>query len=294
MLKSVFPKGNTLIFLFAFVFCFTSCDTGESETSGGNGKTEENTGPVPGKTEAAVEEQIAPKTTPSFLICRGENVRLRKTPDLKGEVVTQLSRETVLEHNGVSEVEAEEVVLNGHTFKSSWMKVKVIGSEIEGWVYGAMDRDAGIVDWLQRDSQIDNQSKEGRSLRIWANEPRAAIERAFELEGLNYEEAVTFSGYSYTHLVNDEKVPNGPFFLASSIGNDRNARMLLEGEYVGGKFSRLMLTCTTPPGKFTITFRMENGVCAGREYLEYKGMKRTMQYSDLNCSLDASNLEYDL
>lgn len=282
------------MFFFALLFLASSCTEGENQKGERGPKAEESGGPVPGKGEAIVEAPSTKEPTVSFLICRGENIRMRKTPDLKGEVLDKLSRETVLQYLGENAPESEEVVLNGHTFRSSWMKVKTLDSEVEGWVYGAMDRKHGLVDWLQRDSQIDQQSKGGRSLSIWNQEPQSKIIEAFELTGLNINGAKTFSGYSYSHLVNNEKVPNGPFFLSSSIGKDREERVTIEGEYIGGKFSRLLLVCKTPPSQYQISFTIVDGVCTGRDYLEFKGTKRVVKYSDLSCSLDPTTVEYDL
>lgn len=264
-------------------------------------KTESNppteTGSAPDdKQEAEVEASesnppaSATQGTP-LLISRGDKVRIRKEPNQEGEVLALMTRNELFISLGEETEEREKITINKFTFDSPWLKVRVPGQgDVEGWVYGAFDRDNGLIEWLVKENTLLKQEEQGRVLHAVNLERQNKIAEILELEGMDYSGTKGFSGYYYTS--ND--VLDGPFYIISATADDRENRIVVEGSYSEGSYERVILSKYTPPITTNLELKIEGGNCTGREYRKFKGAKRIMKYSDKECTLDEGTLSYDL
>lgn len=283
-----------ILLLCLLSFTLWGCSEKESGKTPDDNPTE--TAPLT-KDEAVVE---APSKTPEpegspLLICRGNKIRVRKEPNQKAEVLTMMDRNEVFISLGEESEKRERITINKFPFDSPWIKVQVPGKEnLEGWVYGAFDRDNGLIEWLVRKNSIVQQEGEGRDLHGINKEAQAAIAGLFSLPDLTYRKAKLYSGYYYTRQVGGKEEIDGPFFITSSTEDDRDSRILVEGTFSEGIHQRVILSKYDPPFSFNLELKFEMGECTGREYRKFKGSKRIIKYSDNECSLDDSTVSYDL
>ena len=239
----------------------------------------------PGLDELPLESQ-------PLLLCRGNNLRVRKEPSQDAEVLTMLKRNDVAIYLGEESDHRDQITINGHTFDSPWLKIDIPEySDGPGWIYGAFGRDNGLIEWLVRENTLQKQAAEGRTVGFLNAETQKNIEGMFNLEGLNYQDAKSYSGY---YFMNERDALDGPFYICSSTKDDRDSRIVINGEHQDGALSQVILNKYDPPMSFEIQLTIEDGKCTGRSFKNFKGSKRIVKYTDPQCSLDESTVEYDL
>ncbi len=285
-------SGILLLWLLSFTFqgCTpekAESDTGQETTTAPSDKQEAEVTQDEPEVQAGVD---SPRGTP-LLISKGDKVRVRKEPNQKGEVLALLARNELFISLGEETESREKITINKFTFDSPWLKVRVPGQEdVEGWVYGAFDRDNGLVEWLVRESALMQQEEQGRELHSFNLEKQEKVASTLGFDGMTYQDTKGFSGYCYRQ----NNVLDGPFYLVTATANDKVNRIVIEGSYTDGKIERAILSHYTPPVTSNLELKIEGGACTGREYRKFKGTKRILKYSDGECSFDESTLSYDL
>ena len=283
------------ILLFGLLsFGLISCESGESNDGGETKAPESVTDPeVEADAEPAEDGTVElPMEAQPLLLCRGNNLRVRKEPNQEAEVLTMLKRNDVAIYLGEESDHRDQITINGHTFDSPWLKIDIPEySDGPGWIYGAFDRDNGLIEWLVRENTLQKQAAEGRNVGFLSSESQKNIESMFNLEGLNYRDASTYSGY---YFMNEGDALDGPFYICASTKDNRDNRIVINGEHKDGALSQVILNKYDPPKSFEIQLTIEDGKCTGRSYKSFKGSKRIVKYTDPQCSLDESTVEYDL
>lgn len=72
-----------------------------------------------------------------FLSVNAQNLRIRRTPDLEGEVAITLPLNTIVEYLHDSTKFTTPITYNGQKYNSHWYKIRT-ANNIQGWVYGGL------------------------------------------------------------------------------------------------------------------------------------------------------------
>ncbi len=87
-------------------------------------------------TASKTDKPAAPKDGQSILYVTIDELKLRKTPGLKGDVVTTLKLYDAVTFLGKKSEKAEEISLGYEKVSDHWVKVRTKSGK-EGWVFGA-------------------------------------------------------------------------------------------------------------------------------------------------------------
>lgn len=110
--------------LILFVFCFNSCKDSET-TANSTTDIEQDSSSIP-----EFEHRI-------FLSVNAQNLRIRRTPDLEGEVAVTLPLNSIVEYLHDSTKFTTPITYNGEKYNSHWYKIRT-ANKIQGWIYGGL------------------------------------------------------------------------------------------------------------------------------------------------------------
>ncbi|MCP4442879.1 MAG: SH3 domain-containing protein [Aureispira sp.] len=114
--------SNTLYISIIFIILFSSC--------------KEQTGTVaPITTSDSTSTEIVKDR--KFLSVNAQNLRIRRTPDLEGEVAVTLPLNTIVEYLHDSTKFTTPITYNGKDYNSHWYKIRT-ANNIQGWIYGGL------------------------------------------------------------------------------------------------------------------------------------------------------------
>ncbi len=282
--------GGILFLLLSGLF-FQGCDqqgSGQKEP-----ETTEQGERVRGAEEATPEstaETSKLKGDP-LLYCRGDKIRVRKDPSQEGEVLEVLDRNEVLVYLMEESDHRDQITVNDFDFNSPWLKVSIPRRGFkEGWVYGAFNEDHGLIEWLVQENSLMELEEAGLNLNYFNLAKQLEVDQMLALPELNYHDAGPYTGYFYQKM--DEAI-DGPFYLVSSTANNRDDRIVINGQFTNGTLEQVTLKKYDKSKMIQIGLTIENGECKGRAYEEYKGEKRVVKYTDYECSLDASTVDFE-
>ncbi|MDX1685294.1 MAG: SH3 domain-containing protein [Saprospiraceae bacterium] len=140
-------------------------------------------------------------TSMTILLTNVDQLRLRRYPDLRSEMLTTFDENTPLYFTG-EQTDYEETI-GGR--KGAWKRVKTTDGELEGWVFGA---DYFVSEWLDR-STLDSIHDSGRDIRIVANLSRSEMK---QLTGANFassQRGTRYSGYYEYSMSDDPQLLDG-------------------------------------------------------------------------------------
>ena len=121
--------------IFSAILCFSlvSCNA-------------QNTDPEPASTTAAAPVQGS-KTASIKLHIVSDKLRVRKAPNTKATILTQLAKNQQVDWSGEVSSNHDKITLKGITFKTPWVKIKT-QTQQEGWIYAAAAKSEAVFNPL--------------------------------------------------------------------------------------------------------------------------------------------------
>lgn len=183
-----------LIFSFIYLTLICSCDQISLNPQGD------------GHVETSIDStSMARQTTLPVLITNVDQLRLRRYPDIKSEMLTTFDENTPIYFTG-EQTDYEETIGNR---KGPWKKIRTIEGEFEGWVFGA---DFFVEEWLSK-TKLDSLHDQGKDIRLVNNLSRSEMN---QLSGANFDDALRgtrYSGYYEYDKTGSPQILNGYMVL---------------------------------------------------------------------------------
>lgn len=170
--------------LVVFLLLLQSCDLVKKQFGGDNEEMSQDSMP-----------RIDSGFVESILLTRIDQLRIRRYPNLKSNIVTTLDDNMPVRYMGEETDFAETIGKESGT----WKRVRTLDDIHEGWVYSA----PGFVEWMITPLQRDSLSQEGKGLMVFGNltKPEFAKWTGSSLTGQAV--GTRYSGW-YTFLLGEE------------------------------------------------------------------------------------------
>lgn len=139
-----------VILFFAIIVVFFSCDAISDRFTGDSDKAAD---PAPAKVDSGVMESI--------LLTRVDQLRMRKYPNIKSNILTTLDDNMPVRFMG----EETDFVESIGSSRGTWKRVRTLDDRFEGWVYSG----EGFVEWMLTPSQRDSISDLDKGLIVFGN-----------------------------------------------------------------------------------------------------------------------------
>lgn len=210
------------------------------------------------------------------------NLRLRKSPDLKGEVMYSFKEGEGMLFSGNKSDNKDMITIRKKKINENWFEVLVKSNqEIKGWVFG------GAIGRKEFESDMPKDRQEKKLSDLTAFE----LSGIMEIEGVksNYE---SYSGsYKYYLTSNGVEIKDGSFMFYGGDGEDTNASY--SGSFSNGTKEGIFKEEFSYVGEYegkhsSDLYFDENGNCSK---IHYKGEREGRDYNKI--FLDPECLFYD-
>lgn len=153
-----------------------------------------------------------------ILLTNVDQLRLRKYPDIKSEMLTTFDENTPVYFTG-EQTDYEESI---GSRKGPWKNVRTIDGEIQGWVFGA---EHFVSEWLPQE-ELDSLHESGKDIRIINNLSRSEMD---QLTGANFNQSTRgtrFSGYYEYNKGANPQIINGRMVLRAREFDTENKEVV--------------------------------------------------------------------